>query len=194
VHGVQTQQDNGMYKLIAFVMISAGLVYISRASLRAPRSHGFYRFFAWEFITALFILNVDVWFLDPLSWNQLVSWFLLIVCLIPLAFGIRSLRVRGKPVAQRDGEPQLLAFEKTSTLVTTGIYHYIRHPLYSSLLFLAWGIFFKAPTWQGALLALAATLFLVATAKADEAECIRFFGPSYQDYMKQSRMFVPFVF
>ena len=94
-----------------------------------------------------------------------------------LSFGIRSLRDQGKPVTQRDAEPQLLAFEKTSTLVTTGIYHYIRHPLYSSLLLLTWGIFFKDPTGPGVLLALAATLFLVATAKADEAECIRFFGP-----------------
>jgi protein-S-isoprenylcysteine O-methyltransferase Ste14 len=44
------------------------------------------------------------------------------------------------------------------------------------------------------LLALAASLFLVATARADEAECIRFFGPTYQDYMKRSKRFVPFVF
>ena len=183
-----------MFKLIAFAVISAGLVYISRASLRAPRSHGFYRFFAWEFIAALFILNVDSWFLDPLSWHQLVSWFLLIICLVPLALGVRSLRAQGKPVVQRDQEPQLLAFEKTSTLVTSGIYHYIRHPLYCSLLLLTWGIFFKAPAWPGVLLALAATLFLIATAKADEAECIHFFGPSYQDYMKQTKMFVPFVF
>jgi len=183
-----------MFKLIAFAVISAGLVYVSRASLRAPRSHGFYRFFAWEFIAALFVLNIDVWFLDPFSWHQLVSWVLLIVCLVPLVLGIHSLRAQGKPVAHRGAEPQLLAFEKTSTLVTTGIYHYIRHPLYSSLLLLTWGIFFKAPSLPGALLALLATLFLVATAKADEAECIRFFGPSYQDYMKQTRMFVPFVF
>ncbi len=183
-----------MFKLIAFALISAVLVYISRASLRAPRSHGFYRFFAWEFIAALFILNIDAWFHDPLSWHQLVSWFLLIICLVPLALGVRSLRAQGKPVAQRDQEPQLLAFEKTSALVTSGIYHYIRHPLYCSLLLLTWGIFFKAPTWPGVLLALAATLFLIATAKADEAECIHFFGPSYQDYMKQTKMFVPFVF
>ena len=94
---------------------------------------------------------------------------------------------------QRQAEPQLLAFEKTTTLVNTGIYHYIRHPLYSSLLFLAWGIFFKVPTWLGALLALAATLFLFATAKADEAECIRFFGPAYETYMKQTKRFVPFL-
>jgi protein-S-isoprenylcysteine O-methyltransferase Ste14 len=44
------------------------------------------------------------------------------------------------------------------------------------------------------LLALAATVFLVATARTDEAECIRFFGPSYQAYMKQTKMFLPFVF
>ena len=70
----------------------------------------------------------------------------------------------------------------------------IRHPLYSSLLILAWGVFFKDPSWLGGLLALAATLALIATAKADEAECTRFFGFAYQDYMRQTRMFVPFLF
>lgn len=183
-----------MFKLFAFLVLSAGLIYISRASFRVPRSHGFYRFFAWEFIVALFLLNIDVWFQAPFSWHQLVSWCLLLVCVVPLAFGIRSLISHGKPVAQREAEPQLLAFEKTSSLVTGGIYRYIRHPLYSSLLFLTWGIFFKALTWPGLLLALAATLLLVATARADETECLRFFGASYQAYMKQSKRFVPFLF
>jgi protein-S-isoprenylcysteine O-methyltransferase Ste14 len=182
-----------MYKFIAFAFLSIGIIYISRRSLGALRSHGFYRFFAWECITALVILNIEVWFLDPGSWYQLISWFLLIFCIVPLVFGIRALAGRGKPIEQRPGEPQLLAFEKTSVLVTSGIYHYIRHPLYSSLLLLAWGVFFKAPGLGGGLLALAATLFLVATARADEAECIRFFGPDYRDYMKQTKMFVPFV-
>ncbi len=188
------EQLQNMFKLFAFLVLSAGLVYISRASLRAPRSHGFYRFFAWEFIVALFLLNIEVWFQTPFAWHQLVSWFLLLVCLVPLAFGLRSLISQGKPVAQREAEPQLLAFEKTSSLVTSGIYHYIRHPLYSSLLFLTWGIFFKALTWPGLLLALAATLFLLATARADEAECLRFFGAPYQEYMKRSKRFVPFLF
>ena len=183
-----------MLKLLAFLVLSIGILYISRASLRVLRSHGFYRFFACEFILALFLLNVDVWFQDPLSWHQLISWCLLVACIVPLIFGVRSLRSRGKPVAERKAEPQLLAFEKTSALLTSGIYHYIRHPLYSSLLFLTWGIFFKAPAWLGLVFALAATLWLFATARADEVECLRFFGAPYQVYMKQSKRFVPFLF
>jgi protein-S-isoprenylcysteine O-methyltransferase Ste14 len=180
--------------LVVFVVGSAALVYVSRASLRSPRSHGFYRFFAWEFILALFLLNVEGWFNEPLAWHQLISWFLLIACIAPLVFGVRALTGRGKPADRREGDESLLAFEKTTALVTTGVYRYIRHPLYSSLLFLAWGIFFKDPSWPGGLLALAATAALVATARADEAECIRFFGTPYQEFMKHTRMFVPFLF
>jgi protein-S-isoprenylcysteine O-methyltransferase Ste14 len=183
-----------MYKLLAFVLISIVLIFISRRSLRSPRSHGFYRFFAWELIVALFLLVMDAWFRDPFSWHQVVSWFLLCVSFVPLVFGVRSLARQGKPQKQRAGDPQLLAFEKTSNLVTTGIYRTIRHPMYSSLLLLTWGLFFKTPSWVGLLLAAAATLCLVLTARADEAECRRFFGSQYSDYMKRTRMFIPYLF
>lgn len=33
-----------LYKLLAFVLFSAVIAYISRASLRCSRSHGFYLF------------------------------------------------------------------------------------------------------------------------------------------------------
>jgi len=183
-----------MLKLAAFFIISIGLIYISRASLRGPRTHGFYRLIAWEFMTALLLLNIDCWFIDPFSWNQLISWFLLTVSIIPFAYGVQSLTSRGKAVQYRENDDQLLNFEKTTNLVTTGVYHYIRHPLYSSLLILAWGIFFKAVTWPSVLLVVAATGSLLATAKADEAECIRFFGTPYQEYIRQTKKFVPFLF
>jgi protein-S-isoprenylcysteine O-methyltransferase Ste14 len=180
-------------KLVCFVLGTAGIAYVSRASLVAPGSHGFYRFFAWVAILGLALLNIDVWFRDPFSWHQLISWVLLIVSGILVIVGVRLLKQRGEPDAQRDDVP-LVAFEKTTTLVTTGTYRYIRHPLYSSLLFLAWGIFFKAASWLGGLLAVAATLFLVATARVEEAENLRFFGEEYRDYMQQTKMFVPFLF
>ncbi len=180
--------------LITFAIFSVWLIYISRASLRLPGSHGFYRFFAWECILALFLLNAAVWFQNPASWNQLVSWGFLFASLIPLFFGVRTLTAKGRPNTRRDQQPELLAFEKTTSLVTSGIYQYIRHPLYSSLLLLTWGIFFKEPSIPGGVLALASTILLVATARADEAECLRFFGAAYKEYMGCTRMFIPFVF
>jgi protein-S-isoprenylcysteine O-methyltransferase Ste14 len=88
----------------------------------------------------------------------------------------------------------LYAFEKTTALVTTGIYAYIRHPLYSSLLLLTWGIFFKVLSFPGTALTLVATTFLIATAQIDEQECIRFFGNEYQEYMQKTKRFIPFLF
>ncbi len=182
-----------MWQIVAFALITLVLAYISRGSLHSLRSHGFYRFFAWECIVALILLNVAVWFKNALAWHQIISWFLLIVCIIPLVLGVNALRTRGGPDKQKRGEPELLGFERTTQLVTSGVYHYIRHPLYSSLVLLDWGVFFKHPSTAGVLLAAAASFFLILTAKADESECIQTFGPDYQEYMKQTAMFIPYI-
>jgi protein-S-isoprenylcysteine O-methyltransferase Ste14 len=181
------------WQIAAFLMASAVLAYVSRASLGRPRSHGFYRFFAWELILALLLLNVPHWFEEWASWHQLVSWVLLFACILPLWLGVKALRGRGKPGGRQD-EAELLGFERTTRLVTDGVYRYIRHPLYSSLFVLNWGIFFKQPSWLGFLLACATSLLLVVTARCDEAECTRIFGPAYQQYIRRTRMFVPYVF
>jgi len=167
---------------------------ISWKSLVKPRSHGFYRFFAWECILLLFVVNVNYWFKNPFAWYQLIAWTFLIISLIPLACGVHSLRTRGNPTTKREDDDSLLGFEKTTKLVTTGIYKHIRHPLYSSLLFLAWGIFFKLPSLTGIALVSVTTAFLYATAKTDEAECIQYFGNDYQEYMTRTKMFIPKVF
>jgi protein-S-isoprenylcysteine O-methyltransferase Ste14 len=177
-----------------FVLGSAAITYISRKSLGSPQSHGFYRFLAWECILGLFLLNVRFWLVEPVAWNQIIAWILLFVSFIPLGFGVHFLRTQGKQAEKREGDPALYGFEKTTNLVTSGIYKYIRHPLYCSLLLLTWGIFFKHITLTVATLAVTATVFLVFTAKADEAECTRFFGNQYQDYMKRSKMFIPYIF
>jgi protein-S-isoprenylcysteine O-methyltransferase Ste14 len=181
-------------KPILFLLSSVILVFISRGSLRSARSHGFPRLLAWECMLALFLFNVDFWFIQPFAWNQLIAWALLFLSLIPLGYGVHFLRTRGKPAHQRESDPALLAFEKTTQLVTTGIYQYIRHPLYCSLLLLAWGIFFKHPDLIGFILAAASSVFLFLTAKADEAECLQFFGDEYIQYMRRSKMFIPYLF
>jgi protein-S-isoprenylcysteine O-methyltransferase Ste14 len=180
-------------KLVLFVLISGLILWVSRKALKAPGSHGIYRFLAWESILILFLLNVDKWFYRPFSLHQVISWVLLLLSLVLVIQGVRLLRKIGKPDPERE-DPSLVSIEKTTELVTEGLYAYIRHPLYSSLLFLAWGTFFKYPSWAGGCLAAVASGFLFITSRIEEAENIAYFGEPYLAYMKKTRMFVPFLF
>lgn len=179
-------------KVAAFAATSALLVALTRRSLRRS-SHGLYRLLAWECLLALFLLNVERWFVDPFSVAQLASWALLMGSAVLAIQGASLLRHRGRPIAARSDD-DLLAFERTTVLVSSGVYRFLRHPLYASLLFLGWGIFLKDPGWPGLVFMLAASGFLTATARVEEAENIRFFGAEYVDYMAKTKRFVPFLF
>ena len=179
--------------IAVFIAGSLGLAWVSRSSLAAPRSHGFYRFFAWEAILALTLLNLPVWFKEPLTWHQLISWVLLCISVYLVIDGAARLKRMGRQDAARADAP-MLAFEKTTSLVKTGAYRYIRHPLYSSLLCLAWGVFFKAPGLVGLILAGAASIFLAITARIEEEENLRYFGEEYREYTKKTWRFIPYVY
>ncbi len=181
-------------QLLIFLLGTIGMAYVSRANLLAPRSHGFYRFCAWEAILALGLLNWDIWFKDPFTWNQIISWIVLTLAAYLVIVGTILLKRHGRPDPQRDDE-QLIAFERTTSLVTSGIYRYIRHPMYSSLLHLGWGIYFKDPSrWPGLVLALLTTAFLVLAARVEEAENTRYFGQVYEAYRRSTKMFIPYLF
>jgi len=154
--------------------------------------HGFYRFLAWECIIWLFASNYPFWFRDPFSLQQVISWIFLIASGYLAIAGAILLKKQGKKEISRD-DKALFQFEKTSELVDRGIYTYIRHPLYSSLLFLTWGIFMKHTSYFLLLIAILSTAFLFITAILDERECVQYFGEKYRDYMKRSKRFVPHI-
>ena len=139
-----------MIRLLIFAGATVLLAWVSRGPLSVPRSHGFPRFFAWECMLALLLLNfvsARQWFADPFSARQVVSWVLLFGSIVPAVPGMYQLRLHGTPSAARPSDAPLFDFEKTTRLVTTGVYRYIRHPLYGSLLWLTWGVFWKRPSW-----------------------------------------------
>jgi len=179
-------------KMFIFMAGTLGIVWVSRAALRDIHSHGFYRFFAWELILILFVLNMNYWIVDPFSFRQIMAWILLIISLVLIIQGVQLFLKKGNIDRERQAST-LVSIEKTTTLVTSGVYNYIRHPFYSSLLFLAWGIFLKHISWIGALLAIAVTIFLLLTAKKEEVENIEFFGEEYQAYMQDTKMFIPYI-
>ena len=179
-------------RLVLFIATTCVVTFISWRTIFNFRSHGFFRFIAWEAIAALIIWNLPYWFSEPFSARQILSWILLLGSLYALWQGVSRLRVAKRSSSRSESE--LYDFERTSHLVTSGIYHYIRHPLYASLMYLAWGAFLKDVSWISLILVLLASVALFATARADENECIQYFGDRYKEYMEGTKRFIPFIF
>lgn len=114
------------------------------------------------------------------------------IALYLVVVGVILIKSKGKPLKSRN-EKTLYEFEQTTALIDKGIFRYIRHPLYSSLLFLTWGICLKNPTHELLAVSILSTAFLNLTAIFDEKECIAFFGDRYIEYMKRSKRFIPFL-
>jgi protein-S-isoprenylcysteine O-methyltransferase Ste14 len=153
-------------------------------SIKHKRYHGIPRFFAFESIFIMILLNYKVWFLDPFSIHQVISWILLILSLYPVSVGFYLLKREGNPDSN---------FENTSKLVKSGIYGYIRHPLYLSVFIFGMGVLFKDPESIQIMLGIVIFISIIITSGVEEKEMITKFGDEYKDYMKETKMFIPFI-
>jgi protein-S-isoprenylcysteine O-methyltransferase Ste14 len=66
--------------------------------------------------------------------------------------------------------------------------------MYGSLLFLCLGAVLKNISVVTLILSILMIIFLITTAKVEEKENISFFGNSYSEYMKETKMFIPYIF
>ncbi|HLN21997.1 MAG TPA: isoprenylcysteine carboxylmethyltransferase family protein [Bacteroidales bacterium] len=169
-----------------YFALSAGTILIILfswfLSIKHKRYHGIPRFFAFESVLILFLLNYKYWFSDPFSPGHILSWILLISSIYPVTAGYILLKKKGKPDSN---------FENTSILVTSGIYSKIRHPLYLSVFLFGAGVVLKQPGTIQLILGIILTVSVFITAKTEEGEMISRFGDEYRSYMKHTRMFIP---
>lgn len=153
-------------------------------SIRYKRYHGITRFFAFESVFILTLLNYNVWFKNPFSILQIISWILLFLSIYVVVTGYTLLKKKGNST---------INFENTSVLVKSGIYKYIRHPLYLSIFLLGTGIVLKNP---GTIQIILGSVNLVAvyfTSRIEENEMIAKFGQEYRQYITETKMFIPFI-
>ncbi len=153
-------------------------------SIRDRRYHGIARFFAFESVLVLLLLNYDMWFVKPFSLHQIMSWILLIGSVYPVIAGYILLKRKGKPGRN---------FETTSLLVKSGIYSLIRHPLYLSIFLFGTGVVMKDPGKLQLILGFVNLIAVYVTARIEEGEMIKRFGAEYRDYMKETKMFIPYI-
>jgi len=171
-----------------YIVLITGTVFIILfswfLSIKYKRYHGIARFFAFESVFLLVMLNYKVWFSNPFSLGQIVSWLLLTISAYSVITGYLLLKRKGKPT---------INFENTSLLVKTGIYGYIRHPLYLSVFLLGTGIMLKDPRPAQLVLGITNLAAVWITALIEENEMLAKFGNEYREYMKETKMFIPFI-
>ena len=79
------------------------------------------------------------------------------------------------------------------SLVKQGVYRYIRHPQYTGLLLLSFGMMAEWATLPMLILFPVMIGMYIRLAKREEKDMITEFGDEYRNYMKTTKMFVPFI-
>ena len=88
-------------------------------------------------------------------------------------------------------------FRKTQTsqqLIKTGLYKYVRHPLYAATLVFVWGIFLWQPVMSNLVSCICISLYTIIGIRFEEKKLINEFGDSYLEYRSQTPMLVPGLF
>jgi protein-S-isoprenylcysteine O-methyltransferase Ste14 len=84
-----------------------------------------------------------------------------------------------------------LQLKDEHTLITSGPYHWVRHPMYTALFGFFAGLVLVSASWLVALLVVAAIFVLCARVGEEEVMMIEQFGDEYRIYMQQTGRFLP---
>jgi protein-S-isoprenylcysteine O-methyltransferase Ste14 len=130
-------------------------------------------------------LVVLPWFVDSPGWTsavtRVVGYLLVALGLLGVAAGALHLgdALTATPTPRHG-----------STLSTGGLYAFVRHPIYTAVLALGWGLGLRSGLWLGLLLSAALTLLLNAKARYEESLLVGH-HPGYAAYAARTPRFVP---
>ena len=171
-----------MFRLIIFGCFGLLVFLKFRSELRRPESHGFYMFFAFEALLVLGYLNIQL----SGTFNGLrILSVILLVCSGLMAFsGFYGLKRYGRPGKD---------WEDTTRLIQQGIFRWIRHPLYTSLMLLALGLLLNHLSFGAVSAFGVAFVFLFSASRIEEKENMEKFGDDYLSYQRKTKRYLPFL-
>ncbi len=87
-----------------------------------------------------------------------------------------------------------VTLQKDHRLVTSGLYHYLRHPRYLSIIIFNLGIALVFRSWLALILVAALTLVLLWRIHDEEAFMRQAFGTEWETYARQSWRLIPLLY
>ena len=84
-----------------------------------------------------------------------------------------------------------LVTKEGHTLVTSGPYRWVRHPMYTAIFLQSLASFLLSANWVIGLTGLGTSMLCVARVREEEALMVEEFGDQYQAYMERTGRFLP---
>jgi protein-S-isoprenylcysteine O-methyltransferase Ste14 len=181
-----------LWGLLHSLSASHGAKLLARRAF-GPHVDHYYRLVYNIFAVVSFLPVLAVLFLVPDRTLYLVPlpWSIFMVAGEFLAAGALMVGFRETDAWEFLGFRQLGEVDRPSQLTTSGLYHYVRHPLYSAGLAFIWLL----PLMTVNILAvnIALTVYVIIGAYFEERKLQVIFGQAYIDYSAVTPMFIPFL-
>ena len=87
-----------------------------------------------------------------------------------------------------------VVLKKDHELITKGIYHYVRHPIYTGMTLMGIGSVIVLQTIIVALFFIVMVVFLVFKMKKEETLMLKHFPKEYPAYRKKTKALIPFIY
>ncbi len=136
--------------------------------------------------TLLQLMGVSYWAYDNSDLGQVWGLMLVLVSVVASIYARREIGHNWSHAAEYQ-------IKKDHQLVKTGIYRYIRHPIYTTLILSVVGTELVVGSYLVVVFSIALPVIAYIQARREEALLIQKFGQKYIDYMKKTKMFVPFM-
>jgi protein-S-isoprenylcysteine O-methyltransferase Ste14 len=188
--------------LILLTVLAYGLVHSLLASLTiktkaaqliGPSVDRWYRL-VFNFIavvTFLPILLMPLLLSDKQIYAIPIPWVILSLMLQALAVIALLVGLRQTGITSFLGLRQAFVAEGSTPhpMVVDGLYHYVRHPLYTAGLTFIW--LSPVMTWNLLALIIGLTIYILIAIPFEERKLVREFGKTYTDYRLKTPMLIP---
>ena len=141
----------------------------------------------WVVGTFIFIINPNFlsWLSFPLPSS--LRWIGLVLTILGFIIEFSTQLYLGKNYST------LLHIREEQSLITTGPYRFVRHPMYTALITVGIGLVFCSANWYFGFPFLALVLVIIFRVQNEEKVMIEKFGEDYLNYKEGTKLFIPFL-
>lgn len=128
-------------------------------------------------LVATWTLYFLLWHDPLLQWLAYTGWAILVVGLVLIVLAMATLRSKG-----RAGKGE--SYTQTTTVVDSGVYAIVRHPLYLGWLLMYVAVVLFSQHWLVVLMGLLGIVCMYLICQDEDQYLIEKFGDRYREYMQ----------